>query len=175
VLLHEFAHLRRGDSRWRFFAATVCAAWWFHPAVWFALRALRAEQEYASDALAVASCSAPLDYAQTLVDLAPRFGDREQGSAPAIIGRSQLARRVEAILHPPAADGRGGSARIAALVLFAALSVLVALVRPFDPARRLAPLAPMAPSDSSLQSLGPLSSLDVVLDMDDVAQPANRR
>src|SRR5881394_1420997 len=49
VLLHELAHVRRGDWAARLLAAVVCALHWFNPLAWMAARRMRDEQELACD------------------------------------------------------------------------------------------------------------------------------
>jgi beta-lactamase regulating signal transducer with metallopeptidase domain len=50
ILSHEACHARRGDGGWMLCAQLVVAACWFHPLAWWALRALRRDQELACDA-----------------------------------------------------------------------------------------------------------------------------
>lgn len=50
VLAHESAHARRGDGWWCLFAQTLAALLWCHPLAWWALAALRHDQELACDA-----------------------------------------------------------------------------------------------------------------------------
>ncbi|MBB2484415.1 hypothetical protein H5407_04160 [Mitsuaria sp. WAJ17] len=50
VLAHEALHARRHDNAVRLFAALVQALAWFNPLLWWALPALRQDQELACDA-----------------------------------------------------------------------------------------------------------------------------
>jgi beta-lactamase regulating signal transducer with metallopeptidase domain len=50
ILAHEDMHARRGDGWWCLLARTVAALFWFHPLAWWALSALRHDQELACDA-----------------------------------------------------------------------------------------------------------------------------
>jgi beta-lactamase regulating signal transducer with metallopeptidase domain len=50
ILAHETIHARRGDGWWCLLARGVVAGFWFHPLAWFALAALRQDQELACDA-----------------------------------------------------------------------------------------------------------------------------
>ena len=50
ILAHESAHARRGDGWWCLFAQLLVAPLWFHPLAWWALAALRHDQELACDA-----------------------------------------------------------------------------------------------------------------------------
>jgi len=50
ILAHEVAHARRGDGWWCLLARVLAALFWFHPLAWWALAALRHDQELACDA-----------------------------------------------------------------------------------------------------------------------------
>jgi len=50
ILAHEDMHARRGDGWWCLLARAVAALFWFHPLAWWALSALRHDQELACDA-----------------------------------------------------------------------------------------------------------------------------
>lgn len=50
ILAHEIMHARRRDGCWCLAAQFVTAAFWFHPLAWWALSALRRDQELACDA-----------------------------------------------------------------------------------------------------------------------------
>ena len=50
ILAHEVMHARRRDGSWCLLAQIVVAMFWFHPLAWWALGALRHDQELACDA-----------------------------------------------------------------------------------------------------------------------------
>jgi len=50
ILAHEDAHARRGDGWWCLFMQLLAALFWCHPLAWWALAALRHDQELACDA-----------------------------------------------------------------------------------------------------------------------------
>lgn len=50
ILAHEATHARRGDGWWCLGAQVMACLFWFHPLVWWALPALRLDQELACDA-----------------------------------------------------------------------------------------------------------------------------
>ncbi|KQZ80020.1 peptidase M56 [Rhodanobacter sp. Root561] len=50
ILAHETAHARRHDGWWCLCAQLTVALFWFHPLAWWALAALRHDQELACDA-----------------------------------------------------------------------------------------------------------------------------
>jgi len=51
ILAHESAHARRGDGWWNLCAQVLVALLWCHPLAWWALAALRHDQELACDAV----------------------------------------------------------------------------------------------------------------------------
>ncbi|MCW8809306.1 MAG: M56 family metallopeptidase [Rhodanobacter sp.] len=50
ILAHETMHARRADGWWSLLAQVVTAVFWFHPLAWWAVAALRHDQELACDA-----------------------------------------------------------------------------------------------------------------------------
>ncbi len=102
VLLHELAHLRRGDPLALWAAQWVKALHWFNPLAWLTLRQLRADQERACDDTVLRQGVRASDYAQALLDLS-----RHQRLAPGLslcaltITRcAPVEARVKAILDP---------------------------------------------------------------------------
>ncbi|MCX7513752.1 M56 family metallopeptidase [Frateuria hangzhouensis] len=50
ILAHEAMHARRRDGWWSLLAQLIASLFWFHPLAWWALGALRRDQELACDA-----------------------------------------------------------------------------------------------------------------------------
>lgn len=175
VLLHELSHMARRDSLTQMLAAIVRAAFWFSPAVWFALSELRVEQEHACDERVVASGADSIAYAQTLVDVAAGSQSLPlgMGVSTAMVQPSNLERRVLAILEAK-------QARTLSSVAIAALSAALlctggalAAARPHDIARTLEPLPPLAtPLSSETPRLGTLPPLTARVNVPQ-AQDAN--
>ncbi|MEQ1817190.1 MAG: M56 family metallopeptidase [Terricaulis sp.] len=170
ALLHELSHIARRDSLTQFLAAIVRALIWFSPAVWFALRALRLEQERACDERVVAAGAAPAAYAQTLFDVAtslqtPALG---MGVSTAMVHRCDLERRLLAVLSPvqsqPLATHHIALFGVAAL----ASLTLISSARLRDQALILAPLGSLpaaTPMSAALST--PLQPLATPLRMPD--------
>ncbi|MBK8091479.1 MAG: hypothetical protein IPK32_05675 [Verrucomicrobiaceae bacterium] len=102
VLLHELAHLRRGDPLALWAAQWMKALHWFNPLAWLTLRQLRADQERACDDTALRHGIRASDYAQSLLDLS-----RHSRTAPGlalcaltITRRAEVESRVKSILDP---------------------------------------------------------------------------
>src|SRR6185436_12922318 len=70
VLLHELAHIRRGDYFANLFQLLVEALLFFNPAAWWISRQVRREREACCDAMAIELGGAPADYARTLLRVA---------------------------------------------------------------------------------------------------------
>ena len=123
VLLHELAHVARGDSLSRSAASLACALYWFHPGAWFAAGRMRLEQEYAADDRVLKAGAGPRSYALSLLELARRASEsRRPDHAAAMAGICQLERRVvsitgEAHRERPGPAFLSGSAAIAILVM----------------------------------------------------------
>lgn len=142
VLLHEMAHVARRDCLWQTVARLACAAYWFHPGVWWAARQMHVEREQACDDQVLASGTRASDYAGHLLDVARAFRTRPLNAAAAVAmaRRSQLEGRVVAVLDAARSRGRvpGRVAVLAGGVAAVALFPLAAA----SPARFQAPPPP---------------------------------
>lgn len=100
VLLHELAHVRRGDCVTQLLAQLAFASLWFHPLMTLALVRLRAEQECATDDLVLRAGAPPPEYARHLCEIAEAaHGIRlPVGASLAMAHSSRLGRRIAAIL-----------------------------------------------------------------------------
>ncbi|MDI1312955.1 penicillin-binding transpeptidase domain-containing protein [Prosthecobacter sp.] len=102
VLLHELAHLKRGDPLALWAAQWVKALHWFNPLVWLTFRQLRADQERACDDAVLRHGVRASDYAQALLDLS-RHNRLAPGLALCALTITRCApveARVKAILDP---------------------------------------------------------------------------
>src|SRR5205823_42031 len=54
VLLHELAHIKRGDLLWGWVPEIARLLYWFHPVAHWAANRIRLERELACDAIAMA-------------------------------------------------------------------------------------------------------------------------
>lgn len=104
ILLHELAHIRRGDYLANLFQLFAEALLFFNPAVWWISHQIRREREACCDALAIELSGAPADYAKTLVRVAENILQPAPTAAVAFgeDGRepSSLADRVQRLLIP---------------------------------------------------------------------------
>ncbi len=98
VLLHELAHVRRGDLKWLTFGRVMSAVLWFHPLVLFACLRLRAEAEQASDDLVLRAGEAPSSYAETLLDLARALAGPRPAAGIPLLRRDHLSDRIDSII-----------------------------------------------------------------------------
>ena len=69
LIIHELAHLRRGDHLIRFLELIVTGLYWWHPVLWWARRSLRDVEEQCCDAWVVwALPDSAKSYADTLLE-----------------------------------------------------------------------------------------------------------
>jgi len=103
VLLHELAHLKRGDILVNWLATTLQIVHWFNPLVWIAFWRLRADRELACDGLVLAYTQTrehPI-YAATVIKLLEGFA--RPVPLPGLLGiletREQIKKRLFCILN----------------------------------------------------------------------------
>jgi beta-lactamase regulating signal transducer with metallopeptidase domain len=125
VLLHELIHVKRRDLLTQTLAQLVCAIYWFNPLVWFAVRQLRKEQEWACDERVLGTGIKAADYVGHLLEIGRGVYTRNlpMATTTAIVRRSQLEQRLRAILKP-AFPGRASTTAMS----ISALSVVFVLL-----------------------------------------------
>jgi beta-lactamase regulating signal transducer with metallopeptidase domain len=133
AVLHESAHLRRGDD-WTNLAQKILAAvFFFHPAVWWLDRRLSLEREMACDDAVLAETGNPRGYAECLVALAERSVLRRGfAMAQAAVSRlSEISARLKQILDPDRPSAKSGWR--STLVMAGALSAVCLFAGPHAP------------------------------------------
>jgi beta-lactamase regulating signal transducer with metallopeptidase domain len=84
ALLHEMAHLRRGDLTFAAVAWLACVVWWFHPLAWRVARRAAALRELCCDETVMAASRAEADgYLGTIRNCARRMMAPDPGSQAA--------------------------------------------------------------------------------------------
>ncbi|HTQ95459.1 MAG TPA: M56 family metallopeptidase [Candidatus Acidoferrum sp.] len=147
VIAHELAHIRRYDAFVNLFQVGIETLLFYHPAVWWLGKRVRAERENCCDDVAVALCGSPVTYAHALTRLA------ESKAAPQLamaVNRSPLVERIARLLgaNRTAESFRGANLSAGVLCLSAALLAGSALVGSVHRAQAQtpAPAAPAAPA-----------------------------
>ncbi|MGH9311394.1 MAG: M56 family metallopeptidase [Vicinamibacterales bacterium] len=123
ALVHEIEHVRRSDWAVQFAARLICASYWVHPLVWVAWRRLCLEAERACDD-AVVQRAERADYAEQLVSMAGRMSSANAQPVLGMANRSDLARRVTALLDAHQRRGRAGVVAASCAVTAAVLAGL---------------------------------------------------
>ena len=161
VLLHELAHVRRGDVATHLLARTALSLNWWNPLAWSAWREFLKERERATDDLVLNAGARPSDYAGHLLEVARTLqsAPATAWAAVAMARRSQLEGRLLAILdsgvkrHVP-----GRMAALAATLLAIAAVAPFAAMQAQTPAQQTAPAA-IRPEVSDAQSMNDAGGL----------------
>lgn len=133
ILLHELAHIRRNDYLVNVFERFIEGLFFYHPAVWWFSRVIRAERENCCDDVAALALGRPLDYALALTRLEEsRFSSRE----PAVAATGgNLMKRIRRLLYPKP-DGPWAPF-LAALIVITTTTLAVAAWQAKTPSRSL--------------------------------------
>jgi beta-lactamase regulating signal transducer with metallopeptidase domain len=149
ALLHELAHIRRGDAFTQLLAQVACALFWFHPLVWFAGAQLRRLREYACDDTVLESGALPSRYADALLAMVREAGRGAVAGSLGMASRSQLYERMVAVLDTERARRGGPHPAVAGL----AAALLVLPLAAFTPTAAAPPaveVAMVAPGSAPL-------------------------
>ncbi len=122
IIAHELAHVRRYDALVNLFQIAVETVLFYHPAVWWVNRVIRAERENCCDDVAVAVCGNPGEYARALAAMSsnavPNWAMAANGGA--------LKARVGRLLGMQKITHGIPRAGLAALALLCASCILLA-------------------------------------------------
>ncbi len=172
VVLHELAHLERGDDWARLAQRVVQAFFAWHPAVWWVGRQIDREREAACDAFVVAQLGDARGYARMLTKIAAlaTWRARVPSVAPAAATtRDQLSHRVVRLLashhRRPWTLGSSVAAGLATLVTSVTAAALAGSLLAFTESRQIVMRpSPEAPSNLGARALAPVG--DRVAPMD---------
>jgi beta-lactamase regulating signal transducer with metallopeptidase domain len=86
VIAHELGHIQRFDVAVNFFQVIAESLFFFHPAVWWLNKRIRADREDCCDDVAIATCGGTVGYARALATMeswrgVPSFAMAATGSA----------------------------------------------------------------------------------------------
>src|SRR6516164_8609280 len=121
VIAHELAHIRRYDAFANLFQIAAETLLFYHPAVWWLGKQIRAERENCCDDEAVALCGSPVNYARALAHMA------EWQLAPRLVmaaNRGLLSARVARLLGANESAGTFRRASLSAGVLCLSAALL---------------------------------------------------
>ncbi len=132
VLAHELVHVRRRDALRQIAGRAVLAFYWFHPLSWVASHLAAVRREEACDEEVLATGARPSEYAGHLLSLAESTVSARPVLSLPMARRSQLDRRVRAILRPGQARPRALVAG-ATFLAVAAAGISAAVANPIRP------------------------------------------
>src|ERR1043166_2833173 len=115
VLLHEMAHISRGDLPMNLASQIMRAVYWMNPLAWLAAHRLRVEGERACDDTVLRAGAKASDYADHLLSIIKSTSPSIPKVALAMARTSDFEGRLLAILEPGGPRARLGRTRTAAL------------------------------------------------------------
>jgi GWxTD domain-containing protein len=136
LLVHELAHIRRFDYAVNLLQKLVEGLLFYHPAVWWVSRLLRAERENCCDDAVVASQGNPREYAEVLASL-----EQYRGTPALAASGGNLGKRIARLLNRPGGFAAGPSVALVAMLLSATFA-WAALQQPPTPPPPPPPPAP---------------------------------
>lgn len=174
VLLHELAHVGRGDLLARLVAnAAVAVAPW-NPLAWALRRAAEKDAERAADDVVLATGARASDYAHVLVSL---VRERQAGTprlALALGRPSDLSARVESLLDAATPRGLSAPARRLAAASLAVVAIAAATLTPVRVEAMPSP-APIVVGEPAAGVPGPLRMSEMLDAVPAIARPAGVR
>jgi beta-lactamase regulating signal transducer with metallopeptidase domain len=155
VIAHELGHVRRLDVIANFFQVIAETLFFFHPAVWWLNKRIRADREDCCDDIAVNATGRGVGYAHALATMA---GWRDTPALALAVTGSPVAARVARLLGMHRrASGRTAGVFTATLVLAGALmagAVSLSLAKPADAPEQAPTAKPRSAEISKIEANG---------------------
>ncbi|MBM4028261.1 MAG: hypothetical protein FJ280_23145 [Planctomycetes bacterium] len=137
VFCHELSHWRRLDHVSGLLAEVLTAIFPWHPLLWWAKDQLLRLSEHVCDDWVLAGGQTALDYAESLLDLAPQ---KQAAFVPTVIGKEKaMKERIRRIVKDRGSNprmGMGWALGVSALAVLASVGVALAQPRPEAKQRR---------------------------------------
>lgn len=150
ILAHELAHIRRHDYLVNLVQTAIETLFFYHPAVWWVSRQIRAERENACDDMAISLLGNPLAYARALASM------EELRPAPRMAlaaNQGDLLSRIQRMLGaPPAKQAASPLHALAGIGVVAIVFMALAAANPAR-AKRATPTLETADSPSRVAPL----------------------
>lgn len=128
ILLHELAHIRRHDYLVNMFQRFVEGLFFYHPAVWWFSRLIRAERENCCDDMVVSTNGNAQEYALALTALEESRSSSHKRAVAATGGN--LAERIHRLLYPRPNGALAPFLAAAILIAMAAVSLAAWQAKP---------------------------------------------
>jgi beta-lactamase regulating signal transducer with metallopeptidase domain len=124
VIAHELSHVRRHDLLVNLLQCVIETLLFYHPAVWWVSRRMRAERELCCDELAVRATGRRAEYAEALVSVSRLAGYMNQPLTAGMRPRGlALISRVRNVLRIPERSSTGRAWLAAPAVVILAISL----------------------------------------------------
>ena len=146
VLLHELAHIKRGDVLQNWLLILLQSIHWFNPVIWMAFRRLRTERELVCDETVLGRIDKAQQtlYGSTLIHIAssPLPLRALPVLVPILSNKKQIERRVKMIAKFKPTSPAAAVAAVGVLVSVAWVTLTGAADPPAQPREPTVPLAP---------------------------------
>lgn len=146
VLIHEAAHIARGDWLAQSIGRLACDLFWFHPLAWRVFANLRSDAERAADDCVLRAGVTPTAYANHLLDVARGVNPRPQFATVGILSANDLERRFIAMF-----DAKRSRTMVTLRARTLATSAALAVLCPFASLHVAAPAQLNVPSRPSFR------------------------
>lgn len=168
VIAHELAHLKRRDHLLHWVAALVGAAYWWHPAAWWARRKMNEEAEASCDAWVTSLFPRRRRaYAEALLVTSSFLGSPAYHAGPAlgvVDGRTKLARRITMVMTQRTAPNASKiGVIVASLVLATGALVTPGLACPPEKEKAASATTPAGGGSAGGAFLGEAPAIDAMI------------
>ncbi|MCR1974307.1 transcriptional regulator [Clostridium sporogenes] len=121
IFLHELIHYKRKDLIYNFLGTITILIYWFNPIIWFIVKKMKLQREYACDAyvLEILGKEESIEYGMTLINFSKLISSSEKAPQLAVFfeTKNQIKRRIKMIKNFKKGSYRMSAAAVICCVL----------------------------------------------------------
>ncbi len=125
IILHELAHIVRRDYIINMLQSVVEIIFFYHPAVWWMSKIVRAEREHCCDDIAIEKSGDSVNYARALANIQEQILVNENLAMAIGGGSNNLIKRIKRLLNQPNMKTNFTEGFTASCIIFAGIFIMM--------------------------------------------------
>jgi beta-lactamase regulating signal transducer with metallopeptidase domain len=125
VILHELAHIVRKDYLMNILQSVVEIVFFYHPAVWWMSKIVRAEREHCCDDIAIEKSGDSVNFAKALANIQEQVLVSENLAMAIGNSSNHLIRRIKRLLNQPNMKSNFTEGFTASCIIFAGILIMM--------------------------------------------------
>ena len=125
IIMHELAHIIRRDYIINILQSLIEIIFFYHPAVWWMSKVIRAEREHCCDDIAIEKTGDSVSFVKALANIQEQFLMKENLAMTINGGNNNLFKRIKRLLNQPNMKTSFTEGFTASCIIFAGILIMI--------------------------------------------------